>query len=249
MSSFAYTFTPSNVEHQEHMAATTSSSGIGPRSLGLGKTAGIVFALCVPVLLILALLVTLSIRRRRAKRAEEHENFSCRGRPADLERVSSSGAMELSIMAPVERPVTGLTWSKRTTSSRDSGLAPSPVSIGPSPVSTIKSSHATTRAYSLVRPTLVEPRRTTSWLSRIVSGEVHDPQAQGTVTSSSPACNLKSSHAAPSSLSGLSSSYTTRPSATASSTRAGPPKGLVFQPLSAASPDGQFSQFLLAASY
>jgi len=214
-----------------------STTHIHARSLDYGKTAKIVVPVIALCILLVVLLVVRFIRSRR-REPEETGYWSCRGKLEDLERAQSQShkdpAMEVLEMCPVngqsqtpiQRSVTGSIRTEKTPSPRsDSGY-------GPSPVSTIKSSHATTRSLLLARPALVNLslKRSISRMSRIVSGETLESHAEG--ESSSSASGQAAGITSPSQSSPQNSSL---PAPIRVFT---PPHGLVFLPVSAASPDG-----------
>jgi len=222
-----------------------SPASLHRRSLGGGKIAGIVVAALAIILSLIALLLVRFLRsytRQQERQQEENEFWHCRGRPEDLERAPAQGQVTESfdmvpqqshVPSPVTRSAIGSTRTVRTmTAHSDSGY-------GPSPVSTIKSMHATSHSMSSVRPTLVDLslQRFMSRMSRLVSGEVSDVQAERSTPSSSPTTDEQG--AACRSLAKTPSPRKTPslpfvvPSATQNT------KGLIFLPVSAASPDGK----------
>jgi len=108
---------------------------------------------------------------------------------------------------------------------------------GLSPVSTIKSAHATARSMSSVRPTLIDvsSQRSVSRLSRLVSGEVSDFYAERSTPSSSPTTEERGARGSPAKTPSPRKTPSL-PSVVPSTTQS---KGLIFLPVSAPSPDGK----------
>lgn len=225
-------------------AAMTSPSPSHSPVFGGGKIAGVVIAGAV-VLILLAILLGMYIRRLHNRQQDDDDEYWCRGKPEDLERIPSHSqrtqSTELREMVHAQSALSPVLCSAGGSHRTERTLSPhSDSGYGPSPVSTIKSSHATARSFSLVRPTLVDlpAQRPVSRMSRLVSGQVVDSSAVRSTPSMSFTSELSTSlRSCPS-----GSTPLPRKSSSTSPIRPNAPAGLFLLPVSAASPDGKSFQ-------